>query len=137
MKTQIKSTLPAGVGIGLLVCILVTVIGTCGVAWLLDVQTLNEENVGYGTVGILLSSSFIGALVSAAVVGNMRLPVCMITGCCYMLVLLATTALFFDCMYEGVGVTALVIAAGSACSAFLGGKKGKKPNYGKRNPKNR
>ena len=47
------------------------------------------------------------------------MQMCLLTGVCYYLALLAMTALFFGGQYSALGVTALAVLAGSGGAALL------------------
>ena len=68
----------------------------------------------------LLLSSAAGAWVAAKMVKLRWIVLCLGAGAVYFLTLLACTALFFGGQYEGVGVTFLVVLAGSGAVGLLG-----------------
>ena len=106
-----------------------TILCAAILAKLMESGTLPEEAVGYGSMIILLSGSFLGALLAFGKVKCKRLQVSLLTAAGYYLSLLAVTALFFGGQYTGMGVTGLLIFGGSGASVFLGmgTGKGKKP----------
>ena len=124
-KADQQSRMPLSIAVGCLVSVIITIFGSAVSAWLMDSEKLQESAIGYAAAVIILISAFAGCVVAVTVAGKQRLPVAAITGISYTLVLLAVTALFFGGEYEGVGVTALLIAAGTVCSLLIG-MRGKK-----------
>ena len=122
------SSLPVGVGIGLLVSLVLTVLGAALTAYLVDKEFIAQSNIGYGCLISLLVSACCGAYVSVKRVKRLRMQVCIASGVCYYLLLLGITALFFGGQYEGMGITALVVLGGCiavAISGMSGGKRRK------------
>lgn len=119
------SSLPVGVGIGLLVSLILTVLGAALTAYLVDKEIMAQSNVGYGCVISLLVSACCGAYVSVKRVKRLRMRVCIASGACYYLLLLGITALFFGGQYEGMGITALVVLGGCLAVAIAGMSGGK------------
>ena len=111
--------IPGGLGLGILVSLLITFAGAALTAWLIASEKIGEGTTGYAAMVILAIASAMGALVAVQLVKRMRLQVCMMTGSCYYLTLLAMTALLFGGQYQGMGVSAIVIIAGCALIAFL------------------
>ena len=127
-------TLPAGVGIGTLAALGWTLMACAVLAKLIDLERLPEDAVGYGAMVILLVAGFLGAVTAYAKVKGKRLQVSLITAAAYYLSLLSMTALFFGGQYAGMGVTALVILAGSGVAILLGLKEPSRKK-GRRYPK--
>ena len=120
-----SASIPWGIGIGVLVSVLLTVVGSAVVALLVSSETLPENGIGYCSIVILILSASIGSAVSYGLIKHRRLVVCMLHGLSYYLVLLGCTALFFGGQYQGMGVTALVVLAGCGTVGLLGLKGGK------------
>ena len=123
-------SMPAGLAIGAAISIGWTILWAAVLAKLIDTEALDENAVGYGAMLILLTASFIGALLSGGRIKRQRVLVSMASGGIYYLVLIGITALFFGGQYTGMGVTALLVLAGSTCAMLLaagerGGKKRK------------
>lgn len=114
------SSMGAGLAIGGLSGLIITLFGSAILAKLIDANVFSESSIGYGIMVILLLASFLGSLLAYGKIGRQRLLVCMTTGLIQFLLLLSMTALFFGGQYSGVGVTALLILCGSALAAFLG-----------------
>ena len=127
-STQKKNgNIAKGIGIGLVVSLLCTVLGSAIAAWVLATEKIGEGSVGYVAVILLLLSSMFGALASSTCIQQKRLPVCLLSGGVYLLLLFGINALFFQGVYEGVGESALVILAGVLSVAVLGLKGDKRP----------
>lgn len=128
------SGIPAGLGIGALLSLVCTLAGSAILAKLIDQEIVAEDAIGYGVIVILLISSFLGTIAAYGRIRRQRAMVCALSGAVYYLTLLAITALFFGGQYTGMGVTALVVLAGSGCAILLGmgkGRGGRQRNYTK------
>ena len=126
-KKKVSGTamsIPAGLGIGLLVSLVITVAGAAITAWLIASEKIGEGSTGYGVMVILALGAGLGALSAVYLIKRLRLQVCMLTGVCYYLSLLAMTALFFGGQYQGMGISAIVILSICALIAFLPTKNG-------------
>ena len=127
-STQKKNgNIAKGIGIGLVVSLLCTVLGSAIAAWVLATEKIGEGSVGYVAVILLLLSSMFGALASSTCIQQKRLPVCLLSGGVYLLLLFGINVLFFQGAYRGVGESALVILAGVLSVAVLGLKGDKRP----------
>lgn len=113
-------SIPAGVGIGTVGALGWTLLCAAVLAKLMVSETLPEEAVGYGAMVILLSGSFLGAMMAVGKVKSKRLQVCLMTAAGYYASLFAMTALFFGGQYTGMGVTALLVFGGSGTAVLLG-----------------
>lgn len=118
--TGTASSMPAGLALGGCVSLTVTILGSILAANLVLRELLPESSVGYCAMIILLVSSYLGATVSVGRIKHRKLYVCVLTGVIYYGLLLAITALFFGGQYQGMGVTALVVAAGCAAAILIG-----------------
>lgn len=114
------SSIPAGLGWGTAVSMAMTFLGAAAVAKLIDGGMMDWSKCGYGVLGILLLSAWMGALVAAGKIRRMRLSVCMAMGGIYFCCLMLITALFFGGQYSGVGETALLIFCGSMLGVLTG-----------------
>ena len=117
-------SIPGGLAVGALFSIGATLLLTAVLAKLVEGETVQQENIGYGVMVILTVSAFTGALVSFGRIKRQRLLVCGLSGLLYFVILMSMTALFFGGQYSSVGVTALLILLGSAVAALLGLKQG-------------
>lgn len=112
-----------GIVIGGSVAYAITLVMSAVLAWLLQEETVAVDQVGYGSMVILLASSSVGAFVAQYLVKHRRLLVCIASGAVYYIMLLATTALLFGGQYQGMGVTLAVVAAGAVSVGLLVTKK--------------
>ena len=134
--TGVASSLPGGIGLGLLLSVAVTLLGCALIAYLMVTQKLQEDAIGFTSMTVQALASLSGSWLAAAKVKRMRVQVCMIAGAVYYLFLLACTALFVGGQYTGMGVTALIVFLCCGCTAVFGmiNQKGvkskmKKPAY--------
>ena len=112
------SSMPAGIGLGTVIIMLITLIGAMLAAWMLDKQIIPEDAVGYISLVILLASSSMGAFIAVNRIKHRKMMVCMVCAGCYYMMLLMCTALAFGGQYTGMGVTALAVM-GSALAVGL------------------
>lgn len=115
-------SIPAGLALGTLVSMAVTMAGALTIAWMLDRQHLQEGSIGYGTMVVIAVSAVSGTLTAVGKIKRVRLQTSLLAGLCYFLSLLAITALFFGGRYEAVGTTVVIVAVSSVAVAFLPGK---------------
>jgi len=115
-----------GILMGVLVGLSITLVSSAILAWLICIEKMKVETLGFCTAVVILIAAFAGALTAAAKIKRLRTQVCLITGGVYYLILLALTALFFDGRYQSMGVTAIFALVGCGMSALLGIKEKKK-----------
>lgn len=116
-KTQ---TIPMGIGLGLLMSLIVTLVGAAISAYLIITEKIGETSIGYGSMVILVAAAALGSWVATSSIGRRRLMVCGIFSAAYYMLLLGTTAMFFGGQYEGMGITAIMILIGSGIVLLLG-----------------
>lgn len=122
--TGTASSMPVGLALGLACSLSITCAGAGIWAALTGRQTLDENTIGYCAMALILLSSVAGPSVAVRRIKRRRAFVCGISGALYFGALLSMTALFFGGQYQGVGVTALLILAGSVLVAMLGLRQG-------------
>lgn len=115
------SSMPAGLALGGLISLLVTVLGSAGIAALVNGETIQETQIGYGIMIVVMMASFLGAFTAATKIRRRRLLVCGLSATVYFGILMAVTAVFFGGQYEAVGVTLLLVFGGAALPIFTGG----------------
>lgn len=125
MVTNQKNTgraksIPAGLALGTVVSLAVTLISVALLAYLVDHEYIPWENTGYGIMILVLLASFTGAKTAANSVKRQRLVVSLLMGFLYFGILLSITALFFGGQYHAVGVTSALVLAGSGAAGILG-----------------
>ena len=123
-------SLPMGIGLGLLICAIMTIAGTAAISHLTLTERIGEQSIGIWSKVVLFLAVLIGAWSAVTATKQKRLQVCLITGGIYSLLLLSATAMFFGGRYRGVGISLLVVLAASAFVAFM-------PVKIKHNPKRR
>lgn len=118
--TGSASTIPGGLALGVLTSLGVTVLAAAVTAWLILRGTLAENSVGYCAMVILLLAAAAGSAVAIGRIKRRRLQMGLAAGAIYYGCLLAAAALFFGGIYDGMGVTALMVLCGSMLAILLG-----------------
>ena len=118
--TGTTMSMPAGLTIGGICSLLITLMMSAIVAKLMESEVIEQESIGYLVISILLISSVAGSLISFGRIQRRRMVVCLISGLVYYCVLLSLTAMCFGGQYQGIGVTGLVILCGSCCAGLMG-----------------
>ena len=116
------SSMPMGLTTGLVTSLGITILLAALSAKMVDMQWIEEKDIGYCAMVILLAAPYGGAVTAQNRIKRQRLLVCAISGGLYFLVLMGITALFFGGQYEAVGVTSLLIVGGTALSVLSGGQ---------------
>lgn len=129
--TGTAMSMPGGLALGGCISVAVTLLGSLLAANLISREVIPQSSIGYCSMVILLLSSLLGTAVAVRRIKHRRLFVCAVSCAIYYGLLLASTAMFFGGMYQGMGVTALVVLAGSGIVALLG-LKGEKSQSGRR-----
>jgi len=131
-KVTGKSTaVSVGVLFGFLGSMLLTIACTAILAYLISVEKIQEESIGYGAMVTLLISAAFGSWITTVKVKRLRVQVCLISAAAYYLALLGITALFFGGQYQGMGGAVAAVFVGSGAVALVGGK-GKKMRKNKK-----
>ena len=112
--------IPMGLALGALASLGMTVLLSAGSAWLILAGKLPEDAVGYCAMVILLMSSAAGAATAIGRIKRRRLQMGLASGGIYYGCLLAAAATLFGGIYDGMGVTALMVLCGSALVILLG-----------------
>ena len=129
--------MPKGLAVGTLSAVAMTLAGCLVVSYLVDRQWLVWDSIGYAVLVILLLSAWTAAALASGMVKRQRLMVCLMAGGCYLLSLLAATALFFGGRYSGVGETGLLILCGSLLGVFTPTRRKNRKNIRKISVRNR
>lgn len=119
-------SIPAGVGFGVCVSYLVTLAGAAMVAWLVLSERIGEENIGWGSMIVLLLASAIGTVTAWRSIRHKRWMVTGLAAAGYYIALLVT-ALAFGGGFTGMGTTAVTVALGGGIvqiPALFGGGSG-------------
>ena len=117
-------TIPAGLAVSVGTALALTAACSGLAAWMILRGLIPETVAGYLAMVILLASSAVGAIVAEGTIQRLRAQMCLAAAGGYYLSLLVVTAVFFGGQYQGMGVTALMVACGSALVILLapGGK---------------
>lgn len=117
--TGTASSLPFGVGLGLLISIVTTLVGAAILGYLIVEERISENAIGVGSMILLILASLAGSLTAIYLVKRLRIQVCVLLGIGYYLALLACTALFFGGQYTGMITTGIVILITCGSVALL------------------
>jgi putative membrane protein (TIGR04086 family) len=128
-------SLPAGIGAGGIAGYLLTLILSGLLAWLMHSERIALENIGYGSMIVILLSAALGAFVAQQLVKHRKIVVCLASGAVYYVLLMATTALFFGGQYQGMGVTFGMVLAGTGSIGLIVTNKKKTITKGYRIPR--
>lgn len=118
--TGTAASMPGGLALGAVVSSLVTALGTAFAAYLISGESLPQEAIGYCAMVILLAASVTGAWTAVRRIKHRRVKVCALSGVIYYLLLVAVNILFFGGVYDGMGVTALLVLGGSGVVVLMG-----------------
>ena len=118
-------SIPGGLAVAAGVSVAVTVLLSLLLAKLIVDEQMGMEHAGYGTMILLMTASFLGAVTAQRKIKHRKALVCLLSGLVYYGILLGFTALFFGGQYTGAGVTGLVILAGSGTAALTAAGKGR------------
>lgn len=118
--TGTASSIPAGLALAALVSLGITGALSAVTAWLTLTGRIPESGVGYCAMVILAASSAAGAATAIGRIKRLRFQMGMAAGGIYYLCLVLLTALFFGGVYQGMGVTALMVLCGCGLVILLG-----------------
>lgn len=118
--TGTASSMAGGLAVGWLIGLLLTIAGSVLSALLILKEMIGESSIGYCVMFIVVIASALSAGTAVQRVKRRRAYVCILSGLLYYGTLLSMTALFFGGQYHGMGVTALLVAAGCGTVLLLG-----------------
>lgn len=119
-------SMPSGIGTGVGISYLITLVGAALAAWLVLTERIGEEHIGWGSMIILISASAIGTAAAWRCIRHKRWMVVGLTAAGYYVSLLCT-ALAFGAGFTGMGTTAALVALGGGIAqipALFGGGSG-------------
>ncbi len=116
-------SVPVCVAVGAISCLAATMLGALLLAYMVGNETVGIGGIGIGSLLILLLSTALGCWLARVLVKEKRLLVCGLTALTFYLVLISITAVFFDGIYTGMGLTSLLILAGAGVSLLVGLRK--------------
>lgn len=107
-------------------------LGMCAaIAYGMDRGYLQEKDIGYAVMILLIVASYVGAWVSNRKIKRQKAKISLMSGGIYMTVLLSITALFFGGQYNAVPETALLILCGSILAMITGNSRTKRKHMRK------
>ena len=118
-RTGKAISIPAGLGLSLIVSITITAIITGIFSVMLQNNTLIWKNIGYWIMAMLLLVSFVGGKTAINRIKSNKYLISVMSGILYWTFLLCITALFFGGQYSSVYETAILIIAGSMTASLL------------------
>lgn len=118
MSMRKSVSIPIGIAIGTSFAIITTLGGAAILASIIGKESIPENAMKTGCMMIHFLSAALGALVSAGITKQRRLPVCIITAAAYFGIMLAMTALLFEGQYQGFWLTALIVTAGGGTAVL-------------------
>lgn len=113
-----ENRLGKGLGIGTAAAAGVTVAAAALVASVIDRGAISYGAMGKMAILILILASGCGSYIAQRLAGSRRLAVCLLTGGCYLVLLLILTAFAFGGTYRGLPLT-LGIVMGSCTAVGL------------------
>ena len=127
-------SMPVGIVIGCVVSAMITILGAMLAAMLISREMIKDAAIGYAVMIIVIGAAAFGTRIAVKKTKRRKLQVAMMTGGLYYGILLAATALFFGAQYQGMGVTALLVVAGTGLTILTGNGRWKnaKPGKGRR-----
>ena len=128
------SSMAAGLTIGAIASLCVTVLICAIGAHMISTEILPQNQIGYCAITALLSATIMGAAVASGKIKRRKVMVCLLSGLIYICTLLALTALLFGGQYQGIGVTLITVGIGSIAATLLVNRE-KKPRSKRRHKK--
>lgn len=113
-------SIPKGILCGAAYSLITTMMLCAVTAYAVNKSYLQEKDIGYVIMLLLIVASYVGARKSYHKINRQKLKISLISGLLYMLQLLMITALFFGGQYRAVPETALLILCGSVLAAMRG-----------------
>ncbi len=117
--TGTATPMALGLAIGVGTALLILGISAMVITWLALGERMPVSAIGYGVMVAHLLAVCIGGVIASNAIKHRKVFVCLIVGCVYFLCLIGCTAMFFGGQYQGMGVTALVIAGASGLTGLL------------------
>lgn len=122
MKTGKATSMVKGVSIGVLIGSVVLSILSLIVAWLIYMDKLSLEHLGYASMLLLFASAYIGSMVSIHLVKRRRLLVSGSTGSVMIVFIVICNCLLMGGHFQGIFITLVMIYTGSLMPAFISTK---------------
>jgi len=97
----------------------ITILGAAVMASLILKGTLQDTAIGYAAMAILLLASFAGSMFTVRRAGKKLAVSAMMSGAIYYGILALMNVIVYKGGFEGMGVTALVIAGGAGVTILV------------------
>lgn len=112
-------SMPGGLAWGAGISSVITLFGALIAAHLISSGMISQTNIGYCSMVILLLASFLGTRGAVKRIKHRTLFVSAMSAIIYYGLLLSCTALFFGGIYQGMGVTGLMVLSGAVVSVLM------------------
>lgn len=116
-------SLPVGIICGVIASLVVTLIGALAVSYMVIKEMVSMDSIGLGVMCIAALATACGAWIASLLSNKNKLLNCGLTALAYYLMLLSVNAVFFDGIFTGMGITALMILLGAGISLLPGLRK--------------
>lgn len=117
--TGTAKSMPVGLALGWIASMVITGVACGAITWLILSGKAGWGIMGYGSIGILLTASYVGATVSCKMIMHRKLLACILSGTIYLLSLLVLVAMMFGGQLNGFWATALLVVGGTATAALV------------------
>ena len=108
-----------GVGIGVIICLLLTIFLSAITAWLVSGGQLPQNAIDMVAVPVALIATFIGCMAAMLLTGNMPAVITGACAGCYFAILLFVNILFMNSSLGGVGKGFAGIIGGAALAVII------------------
>ena len=108
-----------GITIGVGSSILMLVLSVVFIARLIIGEKMPLSAIGYVIMAAHVLSVCMGGIIASAAFKHRKMVVCLIVSAMYYLVLVSCTAIFFGGQYQGMGITALVVAGAAGITGWF------------------
>lgn len=112
-------SMTAGILVGTMLAIVITLAGTALLAWMIDAEYLSENGIGYAAMVILVVASAAASISAIILVKRKQLLISLATGGIYLLLLLGLTAFCFGGQYQGIVPTVIIVTGSCLASAMI------------------
>lgn len=119
-------SMPIGLAWGTAAALLITIAFAALITQLVLGEKLDETAIGTGSMIVLPVASAVSAITASGMIKRRRMQVCMLSGVIYLLCLVLINLLLFGGQFSSLGVTILLVAAGTIIVGMWGLKGEKK-----------
>ena len=116
MKT---SSIVIGLVGGIFAAMVIMVVVLMITSMLISCGKIDQMQGTYGVNLALLMASFVGAIVASIIIKRKQKLMCFLCGTGFMVLLMLTTIVCFNGIFENILVTSLVIIAGCGAAGFI------------------